>query len=641
MASGTPRFAFRLTGSGAVRGAARQAPTIDGNQEKWREAARPWRTASVFSFVFIFIFVRFVDRSMPASRIPAPPISFIDPFAAPRAPGAPELPAASVSHHGGPASHAGDGPLGPLVAMRRASVPAEGGERRASIGAPRRGSAPFVTPLSDATARRIEEAARRTRGRVLTEVEREIGETFMLPAHLVAIAEVARIMNVAVSFRPAGAQTLKRLAAGARPKPHDLSDKTIKPESLARVYVDRHEAERRMEQMRRHDLDGYVGHYGDGRLDGVYVAHTAPGMSALRLKPAPEAPGWMYLPVDHDHPGESLVRLRHTADREGGLVTGDYDMHDAINMSGARGPLGEGQEAALMSGINCSVAAVDPRRPLDQPWMSVVQHGPQYNYLAHMRNQEPGARIDERVARPSLPVAMCDRGTWHIIRTEPQLKRFYGDRGIKGKSGWTGSESGGTPSPGASRRGSLADASASRRGSLADAGASRRGSLADAGASRRGSLADAGASRRGSLADVSASRRGSLADAGAARLGPPAPRRDSGIDAGTAARDAGDKPGGPRRGSATSLGLPPWNASAPFVGARRDSTGNARASRSERALPMPAAAGGRRGAMTEDVVTLAARDRRPPAMSAVAEGVAFSDPFAAAREQQGETSRDE
>ncbi|WP_141755285.1 hypothetical protein [Burkholderia plantarii] len=545
---------------------------------------------------------------MPASRIPAPPISFIDPFAAPRSPGAPELPAASVSHHGGPASHAGDGPLGPLVAMRRASVPAEGGERRASIGAPRRGSAPFVTPLSDATARRIEEAARRTRGRVLTEVEREIGETFMLPAHLVAIAEVARIMNVAVSFRPAGAQTLKRLAAGARPKPHDLSDKTIKPESLARVYVDRHEAERRMEQMRRHDLDGYVGHYGDGRLDGVYVAHTAPGMSALRLKPAPEAPGWMYLPVDHDHPGESLVRLRHTADREGGLVTGDYDMHDAINMSGARGPLGEGQEAALMSGINCSVAAVDPRRPLDQPWMSVVQHGPQYNYLAHMRNQEPGARIDERVARPSLPVAMCDRGTWHIIRTEPQLKRFYGDRGIKGKSGWTGSESGGTPSPGASRRGSLADAGASRRGSLADAGASRRGSLADA---------------------------------GAARLGPPAPRRDSGIDAGTAARDAGDKPGGPRRGSATSLGLPPWNASAPFVGVRRDSTGNARASRSERALPMPAAAGGRRGAMTEDVVTLAARDRRPPAMSAVAEGVAFSDPFAAAREQQGETSRDE
>ncbi|MBI0330686.1 hypothetical protein [Burkholderia plantarii] len=534
---------------------------------------------------------------MSASRIPAPPVSFIDPFAAPRPPGAPEQPATPVSRHGGPASSAGDGPLGPLVAMRRASVPADSGERRASIGAPRRGSAPFVTPLSEDTARRIEEAARRTQGRELTEVEREIGETFMLPAHLVAIAEVARIMNVAVSFRPAGAQTLKRLAAGARPKPHDLSDETIKPDALAGVYVDRHEAERRMAQMRRHDLDGYVGHYGDGALDGVYVAHTAPGMSALPLRPAPEAPGWMYLPVDHDDPGESLTRLHHTPDREGGLVTGDYDMHDAINMSGARGPLGEGQEAGLMSGINRSVAAVDPRRPIDQPWMSVVQHGPQYNYLAHMRNQEPGARIDERVARPSLPVAMCDRGTWLIIRTEAQLKQFYGDRGIKGKRGWMGGESGGTPSPGASRRGSLADASASRRGSLADASA--------------------------------------------VRSGPTAPRRDSGGDAGTAARDAGDTPGGPRRGSATSLGLPPWNASTQ-LGARRDSTGNARASRSERTLPAPVTAGGRRGAVTEEVAPLAPRDRRPPAMSAVAEGVAFNDPFAAARAaRQGETSRDD
>lgn len=598
MASCTPRFAFRLTGSGALRSAARQAPTIGVNEDERREAARPWRTASAAS-VFVFRFVRFVDRSMSASRIPAPPISFIDPFAAPRPPGAPEQPTTSVSRHGGPAPNAGDGPLGPLAAMRRASVPADGGERRASIGAPRRGSAPLVTPLSEDTARRIEEAARRTQGRELTEVEREIGETFMLPAHLVAIAEVARIMNVAVSFRPAGEQTLKRLAAGARPKPHDLSDKTIKPDALAGVYVDRHEAERRMAQMRRHDLDGYVGHYGDGALDGVYIAHTAPGMSALPLKPAPEAPGWMYLPVDHDHPGESLTRLHHTADREGGLVTGDYDMHDAINMSGARGPLGEGQEAGLMSGINRSVATVDPRRPIDQPWMSVVQHGPQYNYLAHMRNQEPGARIDERVARPSLPVAMCDRGTWLIIRTEAQLKQFYGDRGIKGKRGWMGGESGGTPSP--------------------------------------------GASRRGSLADVSASRRGSLADASAVRSGPAAPRRDSGIDmgidTGVAPRDAGDKPSGPRRGSATSLGLPPWNASTQLGGARRDSTGNARASRSERALPTPVTTGGRRGAVTEELVTPAPRDRRPPAMSAVAEGIAFNDPFAAAR--QGETSRDD
>ncbi|WP_246793490.1 hypothetical protein [Burkholderia perseverans] len=608
---------------------------------------------------------------MSASRVTRPPSSRVDSAAAPSA--AHEAPLSAP--RGPEARGVENGLLGALAGLQRAAVQSDGAGHRGPASASRRGGVPFSPALSSDKATRIEAAARRMRDRPLNAVEREIGETYLLPRHLVAIAEAARILNVAVSFRPAGAQTLKRLEAGALPKPHGLSDKTIKRDALETVYGDKDEAARRMREARRNDIDGFVGHYRDGRLDGLYVQHSQPGMSALPLEPAPEAPGWKYLPLDHDHLREDLVRLQHTPDFVGALVTGDYDMHDAINLSGTRGPLVEGQELSLISGINCAVGAVDARRPFDQPALGVVQHGPQYNYLAHMRNREPGARIDERVTAPSLPVAMCDRGRWSIIRTEAELSRFYSDHGIRGKSGWTGSQGSGTSSRESSRRGSLADATESRRGSLAEIDASRRGSLGDIAASRRGSLAEIGTSRRVSLAEIDASRRGSLverdasqrgsaAEAGAMRRGSgadiPAQMADSGIDMGTGRRDSGDgagmngaddgnarnevagNDGRPRRGSATSLGNAWRDAAANPGGARRGSADSPGQPWREPAAPRAASdvGVGRGGMAIDDFFALAARNRPPPAeprgraatMEPVAEGVEFNDPFAAARE---------
>ncbi|MFG6722871.1 hypothetical protein ACGY14_26525 [Burkholderia pseudomallei] len=288
--------------------------------------------------------------------------------------------------------------------------------------------------------------ARADTSRELTPVEARIAQTFVRPEHLRAIAAAARAGSFAVSFRASGQLSLKRLANGAPAKGHDILEKTIKPGSVQEVYGA--DSERRLAQIERADIDGYVGHWGRDKLLGLYMGPAANErdtpmlFGALRTTPS----GHRYYPVDHDDLEGSLALLKRTQGPSGTTgsfwrslpYTGDYDTHDMINMAGHRAPVPSGSrdEHRIMRSLNVAIEAIDPIRKASSGSHRLIQHGPQHNYVAHMRTNEQGAVIDEAVARASFPLAMCDRGTWSVIETPEALAAFYRQHGVVLKEKW-------------------------------------------------------------------------------------------------------------------------------------------------------------------------------------------------------------
>ncbi len=361
---------------------------------------------------------------------PTQPPSFANPFSAAHE----TLPASGPS--AGQPTRQGSLGDGTLNARRRASAQGAG-DKRDSTGLLRRASQPQVAALSEPMKKQIEQSARAASEQPLTSLEAEIAASYVRPEHLKALGVATRLTGTAVSFRPAGAETLKRLGQGALPKPHDLLHKSIKPGTFAAIGGE--DVEARMSVMRQHDLDGFVGHYTNGRLDGVYVDRKHPGMAELPLV-ADEQGKHHYLPINADNPGPDLVALHQVPDYVKGMYTGDYDTLHTINLAGNRGPQAQGEELRTVAALNCAVGAVDQGRPFGDARQAVVQHGSQYNYVAHMRNHEPDKPIDPRVAAASLPVAACVRGEWRLIRTPAELNAFNKEMGYAAKPGWEGEE---------------------------------------------------------------------------------------------------------------------------------------------------------------------------------------------------------
>ncbi|RLK45655.1 hypothetical protein [Cupriavidus plantarum] len=350
---------------------------------------------------------------------------------------------------------AADGAPGPV--RRRSSVQSSGWN--ALTHSPSDSRRNSVVPLELSAARReaIQNALRvdcrvqgstanNARNRPLTAVESEIAERYLLPDHVRAIGEAARIMNVAVSFREAGPETLKRLATGAIPKPASIKDNSIKARSLQRAYGDEG-GEARLAEARALDLDGYVGQWAEegGQLSGLYI-----------FDPQTQRGGNPFDVIGVDD--RDLVRgagTFHAALEQGKIpVTGDGDMGDLLNLSGRRGPVPQGFEKPYIDAFNLAVGEVDPHRPYPDAHRGIVQHGPQHNFYAHLLNVDRQAPDPEKT-RALLPVAMCDHGTWTIIKTVAELKAFYEKIGTTLKASWHSPAGTPTSSPATSRRPSV------------------------------------------------------------------------------------------------------------------------------------------------------------------------------------------
>ncbi|WP_347254758.1 hypothetical protein [Leminorella grimontii] len=265
----------------------------------------------------------------------------------------------------------------------------------------------------------------------------EIAENFILMRHMAAISEAAKRGNFCVSFREAGPCTINALHYGAKAKGHDILEKTIKPSSLRSKYKDPKEYEAMLKLVEKLEIIGYVGHWDDTGLIGIYVGDVSKTPIAHAVSNGI---------LDLTNP-ENIDLLRSQQDWKSLPYTGDYDAHDMITFRGAGRPrtvmVNSKEEKDIIDSINRQVAKVDSARPFYSIEHNVVRHGAQVNFSSYMLSHEKDV-VDREggfigaVARPGeFPLAVCDRGNWFIIRDIYQLEAFYGSIGAQIKETWS------------------------------------------------------------------------------------------------------------------------------------------------------------------------------------------------------------
>ncbi|VVP23672.1 hypothetical protein PS865_04002 [Pseudomonas fluorescens] len=252
------------------------------------------------------------------------------------------------------------------------------------------------------------------------EARQMVGESFIHPLHMPAFEEVSKGHNVAISVRESGSYTIKALGEGAAAKGHNILEKTIKPSSLKAVYGDG--AGAMLVRAEKSGLVGRVGQWGRGGVRGLYARNSISDEDvsySVNLQS----------PIEHELL-DAWVKFKVVTP-----YTGDYDMHDVIQIRQGKGIVpgsGSSEEAQVMNLLNHAVAELDSSRPFDNTPMNVIRHGPQVNFVSYMWGHEfDKVKQDngylEAVARPGpFPIAMVHQGQWSIIESTGELFDFYG-----------------------------------------------------------------------------------------------------------------------------------------------------------------------------------------------------------------------
>ena len=108
------------------------------------------------------------------------------------------------------------------------------------------------------------------------------------------------------------------------------------------------------------------------------------------------------------------------------FVTGDYDLHDLVeNVASYHGPYvsSSNDEKTALIQLNEALmkgAGEEKNKQYNIDEFSVIQHGAQYNYIAHIFANEPRQLIVESVANYALDIALYDGKVWTIIKNTPE-----------------------------------------------------------------------------------------------------------------------------------------------------------------------------------------------------------------------------
>ncbi len=320
------------------------------------------------------------------------------------------------------------------------------------------------------------------------ELREEIITKYVAPEDIAIITEWCKKQNICISFREAGTATIRCLQSGAGAKPHTILDKTIKNPAEK-------EAVRRFLNMfpedMRSNIEGLVGHWiGNQEIDGIYL--TANGKEYFekdfQLGYKNEMP---YLMIDENTPEKLKERYDELVQEKDKpydfmrlFYTGDYDAHDLLQCdkpvvsadSDKPGAVSGGDAGHLLSlqtalynnridyidqsGVVCrenkieTLETADEKKKTDFHSYRHVQHGPQCNYIAQMKNDNHAIKdailkknfdtknvekinlISNLVAAMSHPVVCCDKGDWGILRETKDIVRFYEKKGITVKPAW-------------------------------------------------------------------------------------------------------------------------------------------------------------------------------------------------------------
>lgn len=284
----------------------------------------------------------------------------------------------------------------------------------------------------------------------------QIETSFLRPRDMAEIARTAASKGFLLSIRPAGEPTLFQLDQGARPKPHDILEKTISANSLAAAYGPAAGYDL-LKTLRAQSpqIEGLVGRWSepnDRRGTELLGIHFARRDSVTDTEGRPlcqmltgNGKNQFYLPLDLNDLGRSLAPLTqpHNVNWQRTAYTGDYDLHDLVVIGGSGRPHNvvsdSDEEATALKQLNCGMSGEhkgDSSVPNGVTPYTLFQHGPQVNFMAHMMDKEPGRFRAMRVAESSFPVGVCDRGRWFRAMNIQELTRAYEAVGARVKETW-------------------------------------------------------------------------------------------------------------------------------------------------------------------------------------------------------------
>ncbi|MDE6661892.1 MAG: hypothetical protein K2K46_00985 [Lachnospiraceae bacterium] len=263
-----------------------------------------------------------------------------------------------------------------------------------------------------------------------------------------------------VSFRKTGSYSVLMLEAGAAAKPHSILDKTIKEGSIT-------DEEKNCKALLllyglvayREEIDGkrvgpIIGLYKsdskdtnnifrrEGRTLPEFVsAVTGIGLDDLAALDTMDKK--VILTEMAKDKSESKFSAKHYAQK---YIAGDYDIHDLLDKVTQVHPVPSDslEEFRALNDLN----AIMTKRKLysgneTQFIMDTyypIQHGSQYNYIAHMLDKERSKEIVMAVAQASFPILMLnivqDKIEWLEIKTLEDLKNYYDRHYAHIKSTW-------------------------------------------------------------------------------------------------------------------------------------------------------------------------------------------------------------
>ncbi len=262
-----------------------------------------------------------------------------------------------------------------------------------------------------------------------------------------------------VSFRHTGEYSVMMLNAGAAAKPHTILEKTIKEgamtaeeaayKPLTLLYgLTAHREEPGTAIMGLYAVTsdgksyGCVDRKAEERLPAFIARMTGFSEEKVRALEGMEKTEILKMMKEE---GSGYCAKQYA----GKYVAGDYDLHDLLELIGKIHPVpsDSAEEFRAMNGLN----AIFMTGRMDSFPMTAglirnpyypVQHGPQYNYIAHMYDKEPEKELVKKVAAADFPVAVLNTRSGEIIWTEidniGDLQKYYEANYAVMKSSWAG-----------------------------------------------------------------------------------------------------------------------------------------------------------------------------------------------------------
>ncbi|WP_031521550.1 hypothetical protein [Streptomyces sp. NRRL F-5123] len=332
----------------------------------------------------------------------------------------------------------------------------EGGRRGAPVQRVLGGEDTGGQAAAAAAARKFEAAAYvpgapRTAGTVTPGRRAGALREILWERHWAPISAVCKKSHYTIAVRETGRYSVKRIEEGAKPKPHTILEKSIKPGSVDKSYGTGSgqapgDPAAVLRWLESEDLDGFVGHWRPGQgLVGVRI--DKPPQSVLDLGIVQEGPrGEQYVPITVGVAGggAALAALKGDPRWRTYLYTGDYDLHEAYRAMGGMAGGGQIAEASrekadLLNRLNAGVAAHSQEQVtrsgravrgehglhMEDSAYAMFQHGDQATYRM---NQYLEARAEQEDAlRPVVadlvravatesdePMGWCRFGQWYV-----------------------------------------------------------------------------------------------------------------------------------------------------------------------------------------------------------------------------------